>query len=330
MAHLVATTPQGPRCRKEYKGQRILYELGLQKALDNYAGSDPIHSRTAYPDTCYGFGPFAFGFLNVHGCPAICLFEFDANHLMDRHSTSEYVAATKNVYFTVRSVSTIGNYDYMFSCSFFMDGSITVEARASGYIRAAFFAKNHHYPFQIHDQLSGLLHDHMPNYKADFDILGTENTVQSMGKVPHNTTYPPLRGKVLNTIKWNRSYIENEDEGAKWAEHDIMGDLPTTVFTTAHPRIQFVPTNYLDIGASVEMANMVRTKYQGGVTMDVINFGAYDGTCDLDYEPAVVGLWEHKGDAVVRKFPCSPDDPYYQTGSISQVNRTTKIDRTEQ
>ncbi|KAH7144289.1 copper amine oxidase [Dactylonectria estremocensis] len=432
-----------------YKGQRILYELGLQEALAHYAGSDPIQSHIAYLDTYYGFGPFAFELLKGYDCPtyatylnssfyvsetththlnSICLFEFDADHPMARHSSSEYVTAIKNVYFIVRSVSTVGNYDYMFSYSFFMDGSITVEARASGYIRAAFFAKNHDYGFRIHDQLSGSMHDHVLNYKADFDILGTDNTVQIIEQVPHTTTYPWSKGKVFNTMKLNRSYIENENEGqfnwgansykqifvvnqdesnkygehrgyrilphlgashltiqnssvlknsANWAEHDIMvskrkdteprsahpynnqdtenppvdfskffdgeslnqtdlvlwlnlgmhhvpntGDLPTTVFTTAHSGVQFVPTNYFNIGANVETVNMVRISYQNGVTTDVVTFGAYDGTCDLDYEPAFVDLGEYRGDVVIRKFPYSPDDLYYQTDSISQVNRT--------
>jgi primary-amine oxidase len=37
---------------------------------------------------------------------------------MQRHSTSGYVSSTKNVYFTLRSVSTVGNYDYMFRLVF--------------------------------------------------------------------------------------------------------------------------------------------------------------------------------------------------------------------
>lgn len=35
-----------------YKGQRILYELGLQEALAHYAGNDPVQSGTSYLDTC--------------------------------------------------------------------------------------------------------------------------------------------------------------------------------------------------------------------------------------------------------------------------------------
>lgn len=197
------------------------------------AGSDPTQSHTAYLDTYYGFGPFAFELVKGYDCPSyatylnstfyvsetththlnsICLFEFDADYPMSRHSTASYVAATKNVHFTVRSVSTVGNYDYMFSYTFFMDGSIAVETRASGYIQSAYYAKNEDYGFKIHDNLSGSMHDHVLNFKADFDILGRNNSVQLMDGVPTTTTYPWSRGKVFNTMKLERSFVENEDQ----------------------------------------------------------------------------------------------------------------------
>lgn len=32
----------------KYKGERIIYELGLQEAIAHYAGNDPTQSGTAY------------------------------------------------------------------------------------------------------------------------------------------------------------------------------------------------------------------------------------------------------------------------------------------
>uniref|UniRef100_A0A8H7NNM6 Amine oxidase n=1 Tax=Bionectria ochroleuca TaxID=29856 RepID=A0A8H7NNM6_BIOOC len=426
-----------------YKGQRILYELGLQEALAHYAGSDPIQSHVGYLDSYYGFGPFAFELLKGYDCPAyatylnssfyvtetsrthlnsICLFEVNNDYPIARHSSTHYVTATKNVNFVVRSISTIGNYDYMFSYSFFMDGSIAVEVRASGYIQAAFYAKNEDYGFHIHDQLSGSMHDHVLNFKADFDILGTNNTVEIISQVPHTTTYPWSKGKVFNTMKLNRSFILNEDESrfdwsansqaqvlvvnrdeknkfgenrgyrilpytgaahltvqnssvlknsANWANHDIMvsqrkdteprsvhkynnqdtkdppvdfdkffdgenlnqtdlvvwlnlgmhhvphtGDLPTTVFTTAHSGVQFMPSNYFEVSPNVETVNMVRINYSDGKTTDVVTFGSFDDTCELSYEPTFPDFWEYKGDVVVRKFPYNPNDPYYEATGI--------------
>lgn len=124
-----------------YKGEKVLYELGFQEALAHYAGQDPLQSGTAYLDSYYGFGPYAFELVKGYDCPAyatylntsfyvsetththlnsLCLFEYTANYPLQRHSTSDYVSVTKNTYFTIRSVSTVGNYDYMFSYSFYM------------------------------------------------------------------------------------------------------------------------------------------------------------------------------------------------------------------
>lgn len=114
-----------------YKGERILYELSLQEALAHYAANDPVQSGTAYLDTFYGFGTYAFEMVKGYDCPAyatylnssfyvsetththlssICLFEFDASYPIQRHSTSQYVSNTKNIYFTVRSVCTVGKW----------------------------------------------------------------------------------------------------------------------------------------------------------------------------------------------------------------------------
>lgn len=155
----------------KYKGERLIYELALNEALAHYAGNDPVQSGTSYLDTYYGFGPYAFELVSGYDCPSyatylnssfyvsetvhthvnsICLFEYDADYPIQRHSNSEYVAVTKNTYFTVRSVSTVGNYDYMFSYTFFRDGSIAVEVRASGYIQSAYFAQNEDYVSDTH------------------------------------------------------------------------------------------------------------------------------------------------------------------------------------
>ena len=35
----------------KYRGERIIYELGLEEAIAHYAGNDPVQSGTAYLDT---------------------------------------------------------------------------------------------------------------------------------------------------------------------------------------------------------------------------------------------------------------------------------------
>ncbi|KAF7520045.1 hypothetical protein G7054_g12903 [Neopestalotiopsis clavispora] len=228
-----------------YKGERILYEIGLQEALAHYAASDPVQSGVAYLDSYYGFGPYAFELVPEYDCPAyatylnstfyvdetththlnsICLFEYTADYPIQRHSTSSYVSATKNTYFAVRSVSTVGNYDYMFTYSFFLDGSISVEVRASGYIQATYSTTgSEDYGFKIQQALSGSMHDHVLNFKADFDIAGTDNTVQLVTNVPVSRVYPWSDGKARNTMQVQKTFVEDESASRfNWAPNSAQ------------------------------------------------------------------------------------------------------------
>ncbi|KAF7313195.1 Amine oxidase [Mycena kentingensis (nom. inval.)] len=239
----------------KYKGDRIIYELGLQEAIAHYAGNDPVQSGTAYLDTFYGFGPYAFELAPGFDCPTyatylnatfhvaelskthrnnICLFESDPGYLMQRHTTSAYLAVTKNVVFTLRSVSTVGNYDYNFdynvcltafllnpqltiSSQFMLDGTIEVLVRASGYIQSAYYAKNDEYGYHIHEGLSGSMHDHALTWKVDMDILGVNNTFVKHSVVPVQVKYP-WSNHTRSTMKVERKRIENEDQSKlNWA-----------------------------------------------------------------------------------------------------------------
>ncbi|KHO00534.1 Copper amine oxidase [Metarhizium album ARSEF 1941] len=178
-----------------------IHQLGLQEALAHYAGNEPAQSGTIYFDSKPGVGPSVVSLVDGYDCPtystylnatyqegersysranAICLFEFDQGYPMHRHSAAHYTTVTKNIAFTVRSVSTIANYDYMFSYNFFLDGGIEVSVRASGYILGGFSANNEDYGWKIHDHLSGSIHDHVLTYKADIDILGEKNSLQKV------------------------------------------------------------------------------------------------------------------------------------------------------
>lgn len=62
------------------------------------------------------------------------------------------------------------------------------------------------------------MHDHVLNFKADFDILGTNNSVELVTMAPTTVTYPWSKGKARNTMHLERSFVESEDEGRfNWA-----------------------------------------------------------------------------------------------------------------
>ncbi|KAM0548794.1 hypothetical protein ACHAPJ_009791 [Fusarium lateritium] len=224
-----------------YKGERLIYELGLQEAMAHYASQDPLHASSAYLDTSYGIGTSQWNLVDGFDCPShatylnttfyisetthvhpnsICLFEYDTGYPIQRHLTANRVSAVKNIVFSVRSVSTVGNYDYIFEYSFHLDGSITVTVRASGYIQGAFWSGDGDYGFHIHDNLSGSMHDHVINFKLDLDIKGTKNSLAKTEFVPITKVYPWSEGQSINTMKINRTYIASEhDSKINWAKN---------------------------------------------------------------------------------------------------------------
>ena len=142
--------------------------IGLQEAVAHYAGNDPIQSHTVYLDAAFGIGSAMSPLVQGYDCPLsatylnssfihgnICIFERDAGYPLARHRGFSYVSVIRNNILTVRSIATVGNYDYLFDYSFYLDGSIEVTARASGYIEGAYYAKNEAFGYRIHDAMSG-------------------------------------------------------------------------------------------------------------------------------------------------------------------------------
>ncbi|GAA6059733.1 hypothetical protein JCM10212_000261 [Sporobolomyces blumeae] len=218
----------------KYKGERVVYELGLAEALAHYAGNDPVQSGVGYLDTWYSFGAYAFELVPNYDCPnhakfinttfhaneistthrkSICFYEQDEGYPMQRHANGQYVSATKNIAFKMKSASTVGNYDYTFTYSFYLDGTIETHVSASGYIQSAYYAENGEYGYQIHDGLSGSMHTHVLNWKLDIDVLGTNNTFGMHSVVPQEIKYP-WSNYTRSTMKLVREELANENSSS--------------------------------------------------------------------------------------------------------------------
>ena len=198
-----------------FKGERVMYELGLQEAMAHYAGDDPMQGGLEFMDSFFGMGKNAFELVPGYDCPAyadyldvewhqaysthhtpnsICVFEYTADYLLSRHTAQYSVTASRNTFLTVRSVSTVGNYDYTIDYIFYLDGSLEVKVRASGFIFGAFYAANNtksedEYGHRIHDALSSSMHDHVINFKADMDVAGSRNDLVRLAIQPMTNSY---------------------------------------------------------------------------------------------------------------------------------------------
>lgn len=207
-----------------FREERIMYELAFQEALAHYAGSSPALAGQAFFDTLFGFGINAYELIQGYDCPAyatylpikwyrggkfyerknaICVFEALSDQLLSRHTTRNKVTASKNSYLVVRTVSTVGNYDYTVSYHFYLDGSIEVKVHASGYIFTDYLAlddmRKHlatsgetqitEYGYRVHDVVISSMHTHDLLFKADLDIAGTENTLYQVEVEPTTREY---------------------------------------------------------------------------------------------------------------------------------------------
>lgn len=94
------------------------------------------------------------------------------------------------------------------------------------------------------------------------------------------------------------------------------GDLPNTVFTTAHSSVQFMPLNYYEGDISRGTRQMVRINYDNGQVGNVKTFGAEEANCQVKVGGEMEALDGYVGDVVVRKWPYDPNDPYFETDSI--------------
>ena len=104
---------------------RVTTRFSLERERSYYVPFNPPANLapSAYLDTFYGFGPYAFELLAGYDCPtyatflntsfhadevskthpnSICMFEQDKGYLIQRHSNDAYLASTRNIAFTVR------------------------------------------------------------------------------------------------------------------------------------------------------------------------------------------------------------------------------------
>jgi len=200
----------------KFRGDRVAYEFGLQEAIAHYAGRDPMQVGMVWMDSLFGMGFNSYELVPGYDCPsyatylnasfhqgestitrknALCVFEYTADSALQRHTTPTHLTISRNNYLVVRWVSTVGNYDYTFDYIFYLDGTIEVKVRASGYIFGAYNqlertrtehatelskrgeVPEYEYGYQVHDLVASSMHDHEINFKADLDIAGSENTL---------------------------------------------------------------------------------------------------------------------------------------------------------
>ncbi|KAJ6512637.1 amine oxidase catalytic domain-containing protein [Mycena sanguinolenta] len=222
----------------QFRGERILYEISPQEALSVYC-NNPQQGSGVFMDTGPGMGTLTRALIVGYDCPydslllpaithtadgtllqhdAICVFERDSGKPLSRHRghLKGEMGAIKGYELVVRMISTVGNYDYLFDYTFQLDGTIEVRVSASGYMLGAWWDEAEmSYGTKIRDTYMGSLHDHVVNYKFDFDIAGTRNSFMAVSlenEVVEQPWFGDDWGQDVHQQKIVRTMIRNESD----------------------------------------------------------------------------------------------------------------------
>jgi primary-amine oxidase len=226
----------------KFNGDSVIYELSLQETFVTYASNDPKQGGQDFLDSGFLMGFAMVELVPGYDCPAyatfistayhvkgqtiprkncICIFEYTADHALQRHTSASQVSIGRNTYMVVRFVSTVGNYDYTFDYVFYLDGTIEVKIRASGFIFGVFWNENgprDEYGYRIHDAAATAMHDHVLNFKADLDVVGTSNTMVKIGieEIMKEFPWDDKESTPRNTMHLVPRAVEKET-GINWA-----------------------------------------------------------------------------------------------------------------
>ncbi|XP_067272567.1 retina-specific copper amine oxidase [Pseudorasbora parva] len=188
-----------------FKGDRIAYELSVQEAMSVYGSVTPGMMLTKFLDSSIGIGRFAHELVRGIDCPyaatyvdtyryidtnvtqryrnSICVFEHDIGRPLRRHFSDFFhnsYGGMANSALVFRTITAIGNYDYIWDFIFYQSGSVEARVHATGYISSSYKVDgNMKYGHQVAENVLGNIHTHFINFKVDLDILGVKNIFQT-------------------------------------------------------------------------------------------------------------------------------------------------------
>jgi len=190
----------------------VLYQASLSELFVPYMGPQQPWSHQAY----YDLGSFASDFEGIAGslepledCPAhahyvdtyvmqpngapkrvaraACLFERPGAEPAWRHGTGDYIESRARTDLVLRMIMQAGNYDYLFDWVFKQDGSIRVNLAATGIDQIMRVAAesaasdpgepDDRYGRFVAPHTVAMNHSHFFNFRLDFDVDGTGNSL---------------------------------------------------------------------------------------------------------------------------------------------------------
>ncbi|KAL7990929.1 hypothetical protein Chor_014359 [Crotalus horridus] len=239
---------RGPRIFDvRFNGERIIYELSLQEASAIYGSNSPKSMLIRYMDASFGLGSHIFPLTQGLDCPylssyldlhffygtslpvsrknAICIFEQNAELPLRRHYESiqsPFYGGLADSNLVFRTISTVGNYDYVWDFIFHQNGAVGVRIHASGYIQTSFyFGDAQDFGNRVQEWVLGSIHTHNIHFKVDLDIGGVKNTLVGNDMAFETLQAPWSPEHKIHRMKMVRKVLDTENKAA-FRLHDNM------------------------------------------------------------------------------------------------------------
>ncbi|XP_009992429.1 PREDICTED: membrane primary amine oxidase-like [Chaetura pelagica] len=241
-----------------HKGERVAYEISVQEALSVYGSNCPGGMSTRYMDGSFGIGrytsplvrgvdcPYLATYLDVHYLAhsqvpqvsknALCIFEQNLGSPLRRHYSnlqSLYYGGLVNSALVVRSITTVGNYDYVWDFIFYQSGAIEGKVRATGYASSSFLhGDGLRYGSRVWEHTLGTVHTHSINYKVDLDVGGVENSL-----VAHDMVFEMIRApwrpeQQIERPRLTKKILDTEDQAA----FRLQSKMPRYIYFAANSK----------------------------------------------------------------------------------------------
>ncbi|XP_060945515.1 primary amine oxidase, liver isozyme-like [Limanda limanda] len=223
-----------------FKGERIAYELSVQEAMSVYGSVTPGMMLTKFFDSSIGIGRFAHELVRGVDCPyaatyvdtyryidvpvpvrfrnSICIFEHNMGQPLRRHFADFFhnsYGGMVNSALVFRTITAIGNYDYMWDFIFYQTGAVEAKVHATGYISSSYLVNGSMtHGHQVAENVLGNIHTHFINFKVDLDILGVQNVFQTKDMKFVNVSLPWMPDHYAMIPQLVENQLKTEQEAA--------------------------------------------------------------------------------------------------------------------
>ncbi|XP_008570130.1 PREDICTED: retina-specific copper amine oxidase [Galeopterus variegatus] len=225
-----------------FKGERVAYEVSVQECLSVYGADSPKTMAIRYLDSSYGLGSNSRGLVRGVDCPyqatmvdihilvgtgavrllpgAVCVFEEAQGLPLRRHHNyieSHFYGGLASSALVVRSVSSVGNYDYIWDFVLHPNGALEGRVHATGYINTAFLSGGEEsllFGNRVGERVLGAVHTHAFHFKLDLDVAGLKNWVVAEDVVFKPVAAPWSPEHQLQRPQLTRQVLEKEDLAA--------------------------------------------------------------------------------------------------------------------